>query len=692
MTPNGLIQEKSPYLRQHAHNPVNWQPWSDAAFDRARAENKPVFLSIGYATCHWCHVMEKESFEDLEAAGHLNNTFVCVKVDREERPDIDAVYMAACQLLTGSGGWPLSIFMSPDKRPFYAATYLPKTSRFGAPGIIDLCRQVHRWWTEQRHQVDTAAAEVLRHLDTAFVYTPAAETEAFSEDAVLDRALQDLIQNYDAEWGGFEPAPKFPTPHRLRFLLRMHHRGAAPGALDMATHTLTAMRLGGIWDHVGHGFHRYATDSRWLVPHFEKMLYDQALMATVYMEAYQITQDPLMGRTAREIFDYVLGEMTAPEGGFYSAQDADSEGEEGKFYVWAHAAFREAVTAQDDVPWDRIFNIRPDGNYHAERGGTRTDKNIPHLTTPLSGWADALGMTPETLDHRWASTRLSLLRRRSQRPPPLRDHKILTDWNGMMIAALANGARVFQEPAYAMAARKAAAFVLTHLRDETGALYHRFCDGHRAVPAQATDYAWMVQGLLWLYQATYDLSYAETAVSLQEALLENYWDDIDGGMFSVPDKNTDLPVRPKELHDGAVPSANSVSLENMLLLGSLTGNPLWNDRAHRLVRAFGGTVSSHPAAFTSFLCGLDLAQGKGEAVIITGAAETPQLQRLVSELGRVYAPHRVAQIKTPANAGRLARFAAHTRQLETDTNAPKVHLCRGGACTGTADGPDALMP
>ncbi len=386
MSPNHLINEKSPYLIQHAHNPVDWHPWAEATFERARVENKPIFLSIGYATCHWCHVMEKESFEDSEAADYLNDTFICVKVDREERPDIDAVYMAACQMLTGSGGWPLSIFMTPQKKPFFAATYLPKHSRYGRTGLIDICRQVKDLWSQQIEKITTSAESIAANLNRAFTFTAAEGPDA----TVPEQAFKQIKTTFDMQHGGFEPAPKFPTPHRLLFLLRYYHRNDDQSALDMVQQTLEAMRLGGIWDHVGFGFHRYSTDQRWLLPHFEKMLYDQALMASVYLEAFQITKAPLLAETATDILTYVLRDMTDSRGGFYSAEDADSEGEEGKFYVWTTTEFKNVLDGETARRWQTILRLSPEGNFTDEATRQKTGTNILHLTTTLGKWAQKL--------------------------------------------------------------------------------------------------------------------------------------------------------------------------------------------------------------------------------------------------------------------------------------------------------------
>ncbi|MGD9412361.1 MAG: thioredoxin domain-containing protein, partial [Desulfobacterales bacterium] len=394
MAPNQLIHEKSPYLLQHAHNPVDWHAWSEETFDLARKQNKPVFLSIGYATCHWCHVMEKESFEDETVARHLNDTFISIKVDREERPDIDAVYMAACQMLTGSGGWPLNLFLTPDKQPFFAATYIPKNNRAGRAGLIELCQQVGKLWATQNDKVHSSAANIAATLDRAFTFSAAGEPG----ESLLDHAFELTWQGYDSKFGGFDGAPKFPTPHRLLYLLRCYHRTADSRALKMVEKTLGAMRLGGIWDHIGYGFHRYSTDTQWLLPHFEKMLYDQALIAQACLETYQITRDDAYAQTANEIFTYVLRDMTSPEGAFFSAEDADSEGEEGKFYVWTVDEFRKVLGAKHSERWEKILNLKPDGNFADEASGQKTGANIPHLVRPIRQWAEELNLKPQALN------------------------------------------------------------------------------------------------------------------------------------------------------------------------------------------------------------------------------------------------------------------------------------------------------
>jgi uncharacterized protein YyaL (SSP411 family) len=687
MSPNHLINEKSPYLIQHAHNPVDWHPWSDETFAKARAVNKPVFLSIGYATCHWCHVMEKESFEDQEAAGYLNDTFICIKVDREERPDIDAVYMAACQMLTGSGGWPLSIFMTPEKKPFFAATYLPKNSRSERTGLIDICRQVKKLWVDDKKKIETSAGSIADSLHRAFAFSAADQPDA----TLLDAAFNQIKPGFDPQFGGFEPAPKFPTPHRLLFLLRCYHRNGDTRALDMVKKTLTAMRLGGIWDHVGFGFHRYSTDSRWLLPHFEKMLYDQALIATAYLEAFQITKDPLFAETAEDIFTYVLRDMTSPQGAFYSAEDADSEGEEGKFYIWTTEEFHNVLKDVDSRRWETILRLSPEGNFMDEATRQKTGANIIHLTAPFKNWAQKTGVPEAEVEAEWTRIRDQLYQAREQRVHPLKDDKILTDWNGLMIAALALGARILNRPDYEAAARQAADFILLKMQDEKGDLYHRFRDGELAVEAHAGDYAFLIHGLLSLYQTSFDLALAEQAQALQKKMIANFWDEENGGFFSTPAGSVELPVRPKELYDGAIPSANSVALFNLLLLSRLTGDPRWEDRAQAQMRAFAGTVKSQPSAFTYFLCALDFALRPGEEIVITGQPQATDTRKLLAALNLNFTPNQVAIVKTEQNAERLNKFAGYTDGLEVIKGKAAAHVCRDGSCTGSTTDTQTML-
>jgi uncharacterized protein YyaL (SSP411 family) len=621
--------------------------------------------------------MEKESFEDVETAGYLNDTFICIKVDREERPDVDSVYMAACQMLTGSGGWPLSIFMTPQKKPFFAATYLPKQTRHGRAGLIDICRQVKDLWLNQNQKIETSAESIASNLDRAFTFSAADEPDA----SLLEQAYKKIKASYDLQYGGFEPAPKFPTPHRLLFLLRYYHRDGDAKVLDMVQKTLTAMRLGGIWDHVGYGFHRYSTDTRWLLPHFEKMLYDQALIASACLETYQITRVPLFAETAADIFSYVMRDMTSSEGGFYSAEDADSEGEEGKFYVWTTEEFRRVLDVEAAHRWETILRLSPEGNFTDEATRQKTGANILHLTTTLDKWARKLNVPEDQLRDEWQKIRDRLFAVREKRIHPLKDDKILTDWNGLMITALAQGARILNKPAYENTARKAADFVWNKMIDKNGRLYHRFRDGELAVEAQAADYAFLIQGLLNLYQATFDLTYAERAQTLQEKMIDDFWDEQNGGFYSTPKGNLDLPVRPKELYDGAIPSANSIALFNLVALSRLTGDPGWEDRAWDQIRAFAGTVTAQPQAFTYFLCALDFAMQPGQEVIITGEPRAAGTQNLLAALNLNFTPHKIAIVKSDKNAERLAKFAGFTDGLQVIEGQATAHVCRDGACT-----------
>jgi uncharacterized protein YyaL (SSP411 family) len=459
----------------------------------------------------------------------------------------------------------------------------------------------------------------------------------------------------------------------------------------MVTKTLTAMRLGGIWDHIGFGFHRYSTDARWLLPHFEKMLYDQALIAIAYLEAYQITKDPLFAETADDIFTYVLRDMTSGEGAFYSAEDADSEGEEGKFYVWTTEEFYRVLGEETAKRWQTILRLSPEGNFTDEATRQKTGANILHLTAPLKKWAEKFSLAEEQLVGEWKEIREQLFHIREKRVHPLKDDKILTDWNGLMIAALSLGARILNRPEYESAARKAADFVLSKMRDENGRLYHRFRDGELAVEAHAADYAYLIHGLLSLYQTTYDLAFAEEAKMLQEKMLDDFWDGDQGGFFSTPNGNTELPVRPKELYDGAIPSANSVALFNLVYFFRLTGEPRWDERAQAQIRAFAGTLKSQPQAFTYFLCALDFAMSPGQEIIIAGEPRAEDTRQLLAALNLNFTPNKVAIVKSGNNAERLAQFAGYTDGLQVVEGRATAHVCRNGSCTDSTSDSQSML-
>jgi uncharacterized protein YyaL (SSP411 family) len=518
---NRLQFEKSPYLLQHAGNPVDWYPWGSAAFEAAAREDKPIFLSIGYSTCHWCHVMERESFEDPQVAALLNEAFICIKVDREERPDIDNIYMAVCQVVTGGGGWPLTVLLAPDKTPFYAATYIPKEGRYGHIGLVDLVPQVRQLWNTRREEVTAAGQQHMERL-RQFIRTP--EGSGLDE-ATLGEAFKNFVSRFDKSHGGFGNAPKFPTPHNLNFLLRYGKRTKNSLALAMVERTLKAMRRGGIYDHIGFGFHRYSTDQSWLVPHFEKMLYDQALLALAYLEAFQATGNAEYADTAREIFTYVLRDMTDPEGPFYSAEDADSEGVEGRFYVWSEREIRNLLntgTADLVIRW---FQIRPEGNWVDATGHGDAGSNILHLKKEIVDLAVETGPTPESLQAELERARQLLFAVREKRVRPLKDDKVLTDWNGLMIAALTRGSQVLGEPRYVEAAGKALLFVMNRMIGENGRLLHRYRDGEALIPANLDDYAFLVWGLIELYEATFDtriLAQANKAKRQSRVLLRFY--------------------------------------------------------------------------------------------------------------------------------------------------------------------------
>ena len=686
---NRLAHEHSPYLLQHKDNPVDWYPWSEAAFEKAEKEDKPIFLSIGYATCHWCHVMEHESFEDDEVARLMNDAFVSIKVDREERPDVDAIYMTVCQMMTGQGGWPLTILMTPNKKPFYAATYLPKHGRFGRAGMMELVPRIEAVWHEERDKVLASADHLTELLQQA--NTQAAAGEALDRTAI-ENAYGQLRQRFDDEHGGFGAAPKFPSPHNLLFLLRYWKRTSRPEALQMVEETLRAMRRGGVYDHVGYGFHRYATDRLWRLPHFEKMLYDQALIAMAYTEAFQATGKATYQETTREIFAYVLRDMTAPEGGFYSAEDADSEGREGAFYVWTSEELREVLGDEASLVMD-AYNTEENGNFEDEATRKKTGENIFFLEKPIGALAREKGMSETVLRERLEAARQALFAHREKRVHPGKDDKVLTDWNGLMIAALAKAAAAFAENEYAEVARRAARFVLETMQAEDGRLLHRWRNGHAGIDAHLDDYAFLAWGLLELYEATLEAEWLEEAVQLAETMKTRFWDEENGGFYlTAEESGEDLIVRPKELYDGAIPSGNAVALLVLLRLGRLSGEAHFEETADALLRWAAAQVRQHPSGFTALLMGLHFALGPTHEVVVVGEPGSADTDAMLQALRTSYLPGKVllfrpAGEETPRIAA-VAPFVQAQRALDGKATA---YVCENYQCQAPTSDVEAML-
>ncbi len=666
---NRLVFEKSPYLLQHARNPVDWYPWGEEAFAKAEAEGKPVLLSVGYTTCHWCHVMEHESFEDPEVAKMLNEWFVPIKVDREERPDIDEVYMTVTQAMTGSGGWPMNVVMTSDKRPFFAGTYFPKNDRLGRPGFTTILKRLHDAWTNDRAQVEEVASNVKNALGDMVTGTPGGLADA----ATLQGAYETLAPTFDAERGGFGAAPKFPTPPIFSFLLRYYERSGEPRALAMVEKSLHEMRLGGVYDQIGFGTHRYSTDKDWLVPHFEKMLYDQALLAIANIECYQVTKKPEYAQTAREIFTYVLRDMTSPEGGFYSAEDADSEGEEVVFYVWTPEQVIEVLGEEDGKAWNTLFNIVPGGNYNDEATGEKTGSSIPHLKDSL----EELGADGAKVD----AMRQKLFDAREKRIHPQKDDKILTDWNGLMIAALAKGGRALGDATYTAAAKKAADFALATLRGEDGRLVKRYRQGEAGLTAHLEDYAFLIWGLVDLYESTFEVRYLREALALNDTMIESFWDGEAGGLFMTAEDSEELLVRAKKLYGGAIPSGNAVAALNFLRLAKLSGRTEYEERYEALATAFGGELEKQAGVYPQMLVAVDFAAGPSFEVGVVGEPGTPGLAAMLEPLRKQFFP-RMVTIFRPAGEeepeiGQLAEFTQG--QVAID-GLPTAYVCQNFAC------------
>ena len=674
---NRLIHEKSPYLLQHAENPVDWYAWGKEAFEKARKENKPIFLSIGYSTCHWCHVMAHESFEDPEVARLLNEVFVCIKVDREERPDIDNIYMRVCQMMTGSGGWPLTILMTPDKKPFFAGTYIPKESRHGRLGMLDLIPRIKEVWDTQHADILKSADQITARLNQLSQGSTGKELDK----STLKTAYEQLSGRFSEQYGGFGNSPKFPSPQNLLFLLRYWQSTNDEKALRMVVKTLQSMQEGGIYDHIGFGFHRYSTDSHWLVPHFEKMLYDQAMLAMAYIEAYQATGKKELRETSKKIFTYVLRDMTDPKGGFYSAEDADSEGVEGKFYVWTEDEIRQILKGEEANLIINMFNVKKSGNFKDEASGKNTGANILHLEKTLTEVAFKNKTSVDELKERVETARQKLFTARNKRIHPHKDDKILTDWNGLMIAALAKGAQVCNEPEYADAAKRAADFILTDMRRQDGRILHRYREGHAAILANVDDYAFLIWGLLELYETIFDVHYLQTALDLNNEMIKHFWDEQDGGFYFTADDAEELIARQKEIYDGAIPSGNSVAVLNLFRLSRITANSDLEDKANKIMLAFSEDVKSVPSGYTQMMVALDFGIGPSYEIVIVGNPQAKDTKEMLNSLRKHFIPNKVVLLRPSDQKEpdiiRLAKFTEYQSSFDGKATA---YVCLDYAC------------
>lgn len=678
---NRLNNEKSPYLLQHADNPVDWYPWGEEALRKAREEDKPIFLSVGYSTCHWCHVMAHESFENDEVASLLNQWFVSIKVDREERPDIDQIYMIACQALTGRGGWPLSVFMTSEGKPFFAGTYFPRHRRMGMPGFIDLLQHVAHLWQHDRHKLLQTGDQVTNLLQGMEVQSSPSVT---ADDRLMEKAFQHLQENYDHRHGGFGFAPKFPTAHNLTFLLRWYRRRGDRQALEMVEKTLESMRCGGLFDQLGFGFHRYSVDEKWLVPHFEKMLYDQAMLLMAYTEAWQLTGKTFYSQVVKEIVDYLAGSMTSPQGAFYTAEDADSEGEEGRFYVWSPAEIKEHLGVKTGELFCRYFNITAAGNF--EKG-----TSIPHLTTSLSDFAEAEQRPEEEVQAELERARKILLAIREQRVHPLKDDKIITSWNGLMIAALAKAGRAFEQPEFTRRAQQAAGFLLANLQRQNGDLWRRFCQGEADHHGCLDDYAFLIWGLIELFNATHESRWLEEALKLTGRMNELFWDESAGRFFFTASDGEQLLARPVEQVDGAIPAGNSVAAYILLYLGRLTGNPEIETRGERVIQSSLGAAAAQPEAVTHLLSALDFLLGPGRELVINGPEDDPVAMEMLHLAQGKFYPSLVT-VFCPAGEKRkaLARLIPFVQTLPAANGQARAYLCEQFACQAAISDIDDL--
>lgn len=673
---NRLSREKSPYLLQHADNPVDWFPWGDEAFEKAKAENKAVFLSIGYATCHWCHVMEHESFEDDQVAELMNDAFINIKVDREERPDIDNTYMTICQMLTGQGGWPLTIIMTPEKEPFFAATYIPKHSSHRMQGMLDLIPQIKSIWQNDRPRVMESVKKIKNGFKSS-VQLGRANREISAE--VIVKAAEQLGRRFDKQHGGFGSHPKFPSPHNLLFLLRYSSYKNDENALQMVEKTLTQMRIGGIWDHIGGGFHRYSTDAHWLLPHFEKMLYDQAMLLLAYAEGWRITENPLYKDTCYKIFNYLNRKMKSEEGAYYSAEDADSEGEEGKFYVWEKQEIYDALTKSEADLFCEFYNISEKGNFKDEATGEYTGKNIPHLKDKIENIAENWEIDSGELAENLHQSRDTLYDLRDTRVHPLLDDKILTDWNGLLMAAFATAGAIFDDPDFTQAAKDIEQFLSKTMISTDNTLLHRYREGDAAIEGMADDYTAVVWGLIELHQTTLNPDYLEKADSLHNTFVNRFLDKDHGGFYFTSDSSEAPLGRQKEIYDSALPSSNSVAALNGFRLSRLTGNMKFDEHSEQIYTSFSDMIEDNPSGYTFALITLLVKDHQPVEIAVTGPGDAPKIKQILRFLKTEDRFKNSILLKTEQNAEQAEKNSEFLKQFRVDETT-SVYVCRNFSC------------
>lgn len=681
--PNRLINEKSPYLLQHAYNPVEWYAWGNEAFEKAKAEDKPIFLSVGYSTCYWCHVMEREIFENDKMAELMNKYFVSIKVDREERPDVDRVYMTALQAMTGSGGWPMSMFLTPELKPFYGATYIPPNSKYGMPGFEDLVTEINKAWKTRRTEIENSGNTIIKHISQFTAQK--SETRSLTEE-IFKKGIDQFKGGFDEEYGGFGSAPKFPRPVGLNFLMRAYARYRDEDVLKMVIRTLFQMAIGGIYDHLGGGFHRYSVDRFWIVPHFEKMLYDQAQLVSVYIDAYQLTKEKYFADSARDVLNYVERKLTAPDGGFYSAEDAESavdsskpdEKEEGAFYVWEKSEIDNLLGEKNSEIFCYYYGVGARGNAPAgsDPHNVFMNKNILHQVHSLSDTSNNFNITADETDKILTKAKKILFKAREKRLRPHLDDKILTSWNGLIISAFAKAYNVFGDEKYIDITRKSADFILKNLF-KNKILLHRYRDGEARYDGTLEDYAFFIQSLIDLFEACFDEKYLEKAIEFTNLMIEYFYDKENGGFFDTSDKDKSILFRTKGDYDSAEPTGNSIAIMDLLRLSQLTENEDYNNKAIESLSLFSGKMTEQPYGTPQMLCALDFSLNKPKQIIIAGNKNNKLAKEMIREFHNHYIPNKILIFAETGKENKLIPFLSSILKASEKTTA---YVCENYAC------------